>query len=56
MKKPFRKLAEEYRDRVYTFVYYSLRNREEAEDITQEVLVKLWQHSDKIDPEKTTPG
>jgi len=55
MKKPFRKLAEEYRDRVFTFVYYSLRNREEAEDITQEVLVKLWQHSEKIDPAKTKP-
>jgi RNA polymerase sigma factor (sigma-70 family) len=55
MKKPFRKLAEEFQDRVYTFVYYSLRNREEAEDITQEVLVKLWRNMEKIDPGKTAP-
>jgi RNA polymerase sigma factor (sigma-70 family) len=52
MKRPFRRLAEQYGDRVYTFAYYSLRNREEAEDVTQEVLVKLWQHVDEIDPGK----
>ncbi len=54
MKKPFRKLAEEYQDRVYTFAYYSLHSREEAEDVTQEVLVKLWKHSESVDPEKLT--
>lgn len=52
MKKPFRNLAEKYRDRVYTFAYYGLNNREEAEDVTQDVLVKLWQNREKIDPEK----
>jgi RNA polymerase sigma factor (sigma-70 family) len=55
MSKPFRELVDEYRDRVYTFVYYSLRNREEAEDITQDVIVKLWRHRDEIDPQKLTP-
>lgn len=52
MKQPFRKLAEEYGDRIYTFAGYSLRNREEAEDVTQEVLVRLWQHVDEIEPGK----
>jgi RNA polymerase sigma factor (sigma-70 family) len=50
MKKPFRELAGEYRDRIYTYVFYSLQSREEAEDVTQEVLVKLWQHAEEIDP------
>jgi RNA polymerase sigma-70 factor (ECF subfamily) len=50
MKKQFRKLAEEYQDRIYTYAWYSLQCREEAEDVTQEVLVKLWQHADEIDP------
>jgi RNA polymerase sigma factor (sigma-70 family) len=54
MKKPFRKLVGQYQDRVFTFVYYSLKNREEAEDVTQEVLMKLWQHKDRVDPEKLT--
>lgn len=54
MKEPFRKLAKEYSDRIYTFAYYSLRSREEAEDVTQEVLVKLWKHVEEIDPGKLT--
>lgn len=54
MKEPFRKLAEEYRDKVFTFAWYSLHSREEAEDVTQEVLVKLWQHAESVDPDKLT--
>jgi len=50
MKKQFRKLAEEYQDRIYTYAWYMLHCREEAEDVTQEVLVKLWQHVDEVDP------
>jgi RNA polymerase sigma-70 factor (ECF subfamily) len=55
MTKRFRKLAEEYGDRVYTFALYSLRRPEEAEDVTQEVLVKLWQYRENIDPKRMTP-
>jgi len=44
-------MAEEYRDRIYTFALYSLRRPEEAEDVTQDVLVKLWQHADRVDVE-----
>lgn len=50
MKKQFRKVAEEYQDRIYTYAWYTLQCREEAEDVTQEVLVKLWQHVDEVDP------
>ena len=55
MTKRFRKLAEKYGDKVYTFALYSLQRREEAEDVTQEVLVKLWQHRENIDPMRMTP-
>jgi RNA polymerase sigma factor (sigma-70 family) len=54
MEKGFRKIAEAYRDRVYTFALYSLRQQEEAEDVTQEVLVKLWRHSDRVDVDNLT--
>jgi RNA polymerase sigma-70 factor (ECF subfamily) len=54
MKKPFRKLVEEYQDKVFTFARYSLHSQEEAEDVTQEVLVKLWRHAESIDPDKLT--
>jgi RNA polymerase sigma factor (sigma-70 family) len=52
MNRPFRKLAEEQSERIFTFAYYSLRSREEAEDVTQEVLVKLWQQMEAIEPGK----
>jgi RNA polymerase sigma-70 factor (ECF subfamily) len=51
MEKGFRKMAEEYRDRIYTFALYSLRHPEEAEDVTQDVLIKLWRHSGRVDVE-----
>lgn len=54
MEKGFVKMAQEYRDRIYTFALYSLRRPEEAEDVTQEVLVKLWQNSGRIDVENTS--
>jgi len=36
--------VEGHRDRIYTFAFYFLRNREDAEDVTQEVLIRLWKH------------
>ncbi|HVT61174.1 MAG TPA: sigma-70 family RNA polymerase sigma factor [Thermoanaerobaculia bacterium] len=34
---------------VYTFAHYFLASREEAEDVTQEVLLRLWRQGDRID-------
>jgi len=52
MSKRFRKLADAYKDMIYTFALYSLRREEDAEDVTQEVLVKLWQNADDIAPDR----
>lgn len=45
----YKKALEEHRQRVFSFAHYSLRIREEAEDVTQEVFIKLWQNWEKID-------
>jgi len=45
----FRKLVDKYRHRIYTFAYYCLGSREEAEDVTQEVLLRLWENCQRID-------
>jgi len=37
-----------YQDAIYSYSFYMLGNREDAEDITQEVLLKVWQHIDSI--------
>jgi RNA polymerase sigma-70 factor (ECF subfamily) len=51
----FKTLVREHRDRVYGLALYSLHNREDAEDITQEVLIRLWKHRRKVDPEGVRP-
>ncbi len=38
----FNELANLHRDRVFTFSCYWLQNREDAEDVTQEILVRMW--------------
>ena len=43
---------DQHRHRILSFAHYSLRVREDAEDVTQEVFIKLWQHWQKIDHEK----
>ncbi|MFQ5511203.1 MAG: RNA polymerase sigma factor [Candidatus Krumholzibacteriia bacterium] len=48
MTQEFRILVDQHRHRVYTFAYYSLGNREEAEDVTQEVLVRLWKNREEL--------
>lgn len=49
MLAQYRQATEQHRQRIYSFAYYSLRTREDAEDVTQEVFIKLWQHWQKVD-------
>jgi RNA polymerase sigma factor (sigma-70 family) len=48
MNERFTQLVDQHRDRIYTFAYYHLGNREEAEDVSQEVLIRLWKHWQNI--------
>ena len=41
--------------KVYTLAVYLLADREEAEDVTQEVLVRLWCRGHEVLPEKIGP-
>lgn len=52
MLEQYQQAIEQYRQRIYSFAHYSLRAREDAEDVTQEVFIKLWRHWQKIDHEK----
>lgn len=45
----FQKAVLEHKDRVYGFAARMLSDREEARDVAQEALVKLWQHRQTID-------
>lgn len=41
-----------YQHRLYGFAFYFLGNREEAEDVTQEVLLRYWTHRDAVDEDR----
>ncbi|MEK7131139.1 MAG: RNA polymerase sigma factor [Patescibacteria group bacterium] len=40
----FTKLYDIYAKRIYSFVFFKVSNREEAEDITSEVFLKAWRY------------
>lgn len=47
--RSYEQLVQRYMDRVYTIVYRIVNHREEAEDITQEVFVKVFNGLNKFD-------
>lgn len=51
MMRHFKKLCSQHQHRVYTFAYYYLGNREDAEDVTQEVLIRLWERGQQVEGE-----
>ena len=46
-------LIQRYFKLVYSFVIRSLGNKEEAEDLTQEIFLKVWNNLKKFNPEKS---
>ena len=47
-KTKFKIYVSRYKDLVYSQAYYFTNNAEDADDITQDVLIKLWHHLDSI--------
>ncbi len=45
----FERAALQHRDRIHSYAVLMLRDVEEARDVSQEALVKLWQHHKKVD-------
>lgn len=41
-----------YQHRIFGFAFYLLTDREEAEDVTQEVLLRLWDHRSDVEEER----
>lgn len=52
MRAQFQQAIEQHRQRIYSFARYSLRVPQDAEDVTQEVFIKLWQHWRRIDHDR----
>lgn len=48
MRRRFEHLAQEYQHRIYSYAAYCTGDEAEAQDVTQEVLLKLWRNLDKV--------
>ncbi len=55
MVKAFEAAVERHQRKIHTFASYYLGNPAEAEDITQEVLVRMWRQWSKLDTERLGP-
>jgi len=51
----FETAVAEHSGKVHTFATYLLGNAAEAEDVTQEVLIRLWTRITEIDPQRVRP-
>jgi RNA polymerase sigma-70 factor (ECF subfamily) len=45
----FEGAVSQFKDRVHSYARHMLRDAEEAKDVAQECLVKLWQNRDRVD-------
>lgn len=50
----FEQVVKRHQDRVYSYAYYALGSREEAEDIAQDVFIRLWDHWAELDQQAVT--
>jgi RNA polymerase sigma-70 factor (family 1) len=48
----FNEIYHKYRQKIFGYAYHFTRCREEAEELTQDTFVKLWENRAKIDPDK----
>ena len=48
----FERAVEEHRRSVFTFARYLLGSQQEAEDVTQEALIRMWRHWDSLDGDR----
>lgn len=49
----FEQQVRRYQDRVFGFAQYFLKDREAAQDVTQDVLIRFWEHRDEVDDDHT---
>ncbi len=50
--RTFTELLASHKNRIYSHALYSLRDSHDAEDVTQEAFLKLWDHYEELDPNR----
>jgi RNA polymerase sigma-70 factor (ECF subfamily) len=54
-REAFDEAVERHQRRVYTLASYLLGDSSDAEDVTQEVLIRLWKRGHEVDPNRLGP-
>jgi RNA polymerase sigma factor (sigma-70 family) len=44
----YRYFIQQYKNKIYTYSIYMLKNRMDADDVTQEVLIRIWKNIDGV--------
>lgn len=44
----YRFLIQQYKNKIYTYSLYMLKNKMDADDVTQEVMIRIWQNIDNV--------
>jgi len=44
----YRFLIQQYKNKIYTYSSYMLKNKMDADDVTQEVMIRIWKNLDKF--------
>lgn len=44
----YRFLIQQYKNRIYTYSLYMLKNKMDADDVTQEVMIRIWKNIDGV--------
>jgi RNA polymerase sigma factor (sigma-70 family) len=44
----YRFLIQQYKNRIYTYSLYMLKNKMDADDVTQEVMIRIWKNINKF--------
>lgn len=49
LKNPrYQFLVQQYKNNIYTYAMYMLKNKMDADDVTQEVLIRIWKNLDRF--------
>ncbi|MBO9619861.1 MAG: RNA polymerase sigma-70 factor [Niabella sp.] len=49
--KAFAAIYNKYHQQLYSYILYFIKDRQFAEDVLQEVFVKIWKHRERINPQ-----
>ena len=51
-REAYERVVMEQKDRIFAYASMMLRNATEAQDVAQEVLIRLWKHRDRVETER----